>query len=173
MESAWLSERDWLLAFNYTYTKSEVEAKGAASDPNCADKIADPITGALVCASLFIVDGSPMQGSPENIVNLQTGWRSPSEELTLLVGWVDERILQRGIPGAGGRPDVIEDPGVQLDLSFRRFFEVRGAEITLGLTGRNLLDEKHVEYQRSDTLTTDFNTYDRGRTLSVSLSSRF
>jgi outer membrane receptor protein involved in Fe transport len=164
--SSWLSERDWLLAFNYTYTKSEVEAKPG-------DTIADPITGLPTDASLFIVDGSPMQGSPENIVNLQTGWRSPTDELTLLLGWVDERILQRGIPGPAGRPDVIEDPGIQLDLSFRRYFEIRGAELTLGITGRNLLDEKHVEYQRSDNLVTDFNTYDRGRTLSVSLSSRF
>jgi TonB-dependent receptor len=170
----WAGERDWLLAFNYTYTKSEVQV-------DAGDLVIDPLTPPLAPtptfrdASLFVLDGSPLQGSPENIVNLQTGWRSPTDELTVLLGWVDERILQRGTRQPGAEvPDVIEDPGVQLDLTFRRFFDIRGAEITLGIEARNLLDEEHIEYQRSDTLgVTHFNTFDRGRSLSVSLTSRF
>jgi TonB-dependent receptor len=172
LQMRWLAERDWLLAFNYTYTKSELQV-----DPT--DEVIDPLTPALAeepllrDASLFVMDGSPLQGSPENIVNLQTGWRSPTDEFTVLVGWVDERILQRGFGTTSILPDIIEDPGVQLDLTFRRFFDFRGTEVTLGIEGRNLLDEQHVEYQRSNDLYTDFNTYDRGRSVSVSVSSRF
>jgi outer membrane receptor protein involved in Fe transport len=167
IDRPWLTERNWLLAFNYAYTKSQVQA-----DPG--DQVFDPIAGGLRDASLFVLDGSPLQGSPENIANLQTGWQSPNDEFTILLGWVDERILQRGTRQPGAEvPDVIEDPGIQLDLNYRLSFEVGGAELTLGISGRNLLDEQHVEYQQSEALMTSFNTYDRGRSVSVSVSSRF
>jgi len=96
--------------------------------------------------------------------------------MTLLVGWVDERILQRGFGvGAAALPDVIEDPGIQLDLVYNRDFTIAGRELSLGLKGRNLLGEKHVEYQtsESDVGRTEYNTYERGTTISASLSTTF
>ena len=110
------------------------------------DQVFDPISRSLRDASFFGLDGSDLQGTPENILNAQFGWESDVEQLTLLVGWVDDRILQRGIdlPGAA-LPDIIEDPGIQLDLVYNRDFEVVGREFTLGLSGRNLLDEAHEE----------------------------
>ena len=41
------------------------------------------------------------------------------EQLTLLIGWVDDRIIRRGVAGQAV-PDVIEAPGVQVDLVYRR-----------------------------------------------------
>ena len=78
------------------------------------------------------------------------------------------------LPGAA-LPDIIEDPGIQLDLVYNRDFEVVGREFTLGLSGRNLLDEAHEEYQISEGELgrTEFNTYDRGQTFSVSLTAKF
>lgn len=168
IDMAWLRDRDWLLSFNYTYTHSEVEADEG-------DLVFDGISGTYRDAAFYGVDGSQLQGTPEHIANLQTGWQSEWDEFTVLVGWVDERILQRGTASASAEiPDVIEDPGVQLDLTYRRFFMFRDNEMTLTLSGRNLLGEEHAEYQYSEGAgRTEYNTYDRGQSFSVSLSTRF
>jgi outer membrane receptor protein involved in Fe transport len=165
---AWFRDRSWLTAFNYTYTKSEVHA-----DPG--DLVFDGISGDFRDATLYGLDGTPLQGTPEHIVNVQTGWQSDADEFTVLLGWVDERVLQRGSASTTAAiPAVVEEPGVQLDLTYRRFFNLGGRDMTLTLSGRNLLGEEHVEYQSSETLgRTDYNTYARGETFSVSLSSRF
>lgn len=167
------TDKDWLFAINYTYTQSEVEA-------GPGDLIFDRFTNSFVDASLFQIDGSVLQGTPENILNVQFGWESDVSQMTLLVGWVDERLLQRGIvedPAITPNPtfpDVIEDPGVNVDLVYRHNFTVAGQEFTLGLAGRNLLAEPHVEYQESPLFgQTNFNTFDRGRSFSASLSARF
>ncbi|MDX1291719.1 MAG: TonB-dependent receptor, partial [Hyphomonas sp.] len=159
----------WMFATNYTYTASEVQADEG-------DQVFDPISKTMRDASLFGLDGSDLQGTPENIFNLQFGWESDVEQMTLLLGWVDQRILQRGLdqPGAA-LPDIIEDPGIQLDLVYRRDFEIGGRDVTLGISGRNLLDEEHAEFQENggDLGRTEFNTYDRGQTYSASLTFRF
>lgn len=169
ISNAWFDDREWLFSANYTYTSSEVQA-------DQGDQVYDPISRSLRDASQFGLDGSSLQGTPENIANLQFGWESDVERMTLLLGWVDERILQRGLDQPGAElPDIIENPGVQLDLVYRRDFTVAGRDITLGLSGRNLLDEAHEEYQSNanDLGRTEFNTYNRGRSLSASLTLRF
>ena len=118
-------------------------------------------------AALFGLDGSELQGTPENIVNLQFGWESDVDQLTLLVGFVDDRILQRGFgEGSFALPNVVEEPGTQVDLVYRRNFNIGGRDLEFGLSGRNLLDEQHIEYQETEELgRTNFNTYDRGRSV--------
>lgn len=166
----WFDRREWLFSLNYTYTKSEIEVKEG-------DQITDPFSGNLVDATLFGLDGAPLQGTPEHIANAQFGWEDEDDQLTVLVGWVDERILQRGDPTQlGGVPDVIEKPGVQLDVVYRQDIVVAGTEFTIGLSARNLLGTDHEEFQLSDATEsgrTEFNTYERGRTLSASLTARF
>ncbi|KJS39852.1 MAG: TonB-dependent receptor [Hyphomonas sp. BRH_c22] len=169
ISNPWMDDREWLFSANYTYTASEVQAQDD-------DLVFDPISRSLRNASLFGLDGSDLQGTPENILNAQFGWQSDVEQMTLLVGWVDERILQRGFGvGAAALPDVIEDPGIQLDLVYNRDFTIAGREMSLGLKGRNLLGEKHIEYQtsESDVGRTEYNTYERGTTISASLSTTF
>ena len=165
----WFDDREWLFSANYTYTASEVQAQ-----PD--DLVFDPISRTLRAASLYGLDGSDLQGTPENILNVQFGWESDVDQLTLLLGWVDDRILQRGFGiGAAALPDVIEEPGVQLDLVFNRTLTLGGRDVELGIKGRNLLGEKHAEYQMTegDVGRTEFNTYERGTTFSASLSTTF
>lgn len=168
LDIAWFRQRDWRFAVNYTYTESEIIAPQGV-------QVLDPISNSLRDASFFNLDGSQLQGTPENIINAQFGWEGDNDQLTILVNWVDERILQRGFNSPSGVvPDVIEEPGVQLDFQYRRRFAAMGREFSLGLSGRNLLDEQYREYQRNATIgETEFNTYDRGRTFSVSLSTSF
>ena len=154
------------VAANYTYTESEIEA-------GAGQTVINPLTGAATPASVFGIDGAPMQGTPENIINLQLGLEDNNTQLTLLVGWVDTRILQRGFGAGGGLPDIVEEPGVNVDLVYRRSFSVGGAELTFGLSGRNLLNEEHREYQALNLGDLEVNTYDRGRNFSMSLSTRF
>jgi outer membrane receptor protein involved in Fe transport len=51
---------------------------------------------------------------------------------------------------------------------------IAGQDLKLGLSLRNILDEAHEEFQESDTIgRTEYNTYDRGRSFSASLTMRF
>ncbi|MFN3960111.1 MAG: TonB-dependent receptor domain-containing protein [Parvularculaceae bacterium] len=168
-DGVFFENRDWLFSVNYTYTNSEVQAKPG-------DLIFSPFgAGGLIDASLFGLDGAQLQGAPEHIVNAQFGWEGERDQLTLLLGWVDDRILQRGFASPGSElPDVVERPGIQLDAVFRQNLILFGADATIGLAARNLLGAKHQEFQNSSVLgRTDFNTYERGRSISASLSATF
>lgn len=156
---------EWIFGVNYTYTHSEVKG----TDEQVVDVTQLPNL-VYVPASRFQLDGTELQGTPENIANMEFGFEAPGTQLTMLVGWVDERIARRGL---GGIPSVIEKPGVNLDLVFHQDFDVWGRVVTLGLSGRNLLDEDHIEYQQSAAGKTDANTYERGRTFSASLTAKF
>lgn len=165
--SDWFERRDWLFSVNYTYTNSEIKAEAG-------DVVINPFSGAEQSAALFGLDGAPLQGTPEHIVNAQFGWEDEDDQLTLLVGWVDERILQRGSPTTtGGVPDVIEKPGVQMDLVYRQDVVIGGTDFKIGLSARNLLGTRHQEFQLSGAGRTEFNTYDRGRSISATLTAKF
>ena len=166
---SWVSDRDWRFSVNYTYTASEIQAESGTM-------VFDPITRSLRDASTFGIDGSDLQGTPENILNLQFGWENNDEQFTLLLNWVDERILQRGIDSStAALPDIIEDPGVTLDAVYNRDLTIGGQDLTLGLRLRNILNEAHEEYQFSEggLGRTEFNTYDRGRSFSANLTMKF
>jgi outer membrane receptor protein involved in Fe transport len=163
-DNAFIADKTWLFSVNYTYTSAEIEA-------GAGDFVFDPLRiGERSPASNFALDGQPLQGTPENIVNLQFGYEGPNSQATLLVGWVSERVLQRGL---GGLSDVVDDSGVNVDLTYRQDFELGGTGFTLGLSGRNLLDERYVESLETGAGTLDFNSYDRGRSFSVSVTARF
>ena len=164
---AFFEDRELLFSVNYTYTKSEIKLQEG-------DTVINPFSGAAVDAFLFDLDGKPLQGTPTHIANAQFGWEGDNDQFTLLVGWTDERILQRGSPGAGGSiPDVVDEPGIQLDAVFRQHVNIQGTDFTIALSARNLLGTEHREFQRSGLGETEYNTYDRGRSLSASLTARF
>ena len=167
-EGQWFLDRDWIFSTNYTFTQAELVV-----DPT--DLIFSGSENRDILASdLGLSDGDKLQGTPEHIFNLQFGWQSDVEQATLLVGWVDERILQRGDLRLG-LEDVIEDPGIQVDFVYRRDFTFGDHDITLGLSARNLLNEAHEEFTNTSTDIgrVEFNTYERGTSLSASLTAKF
>lgn len=163
-----LDNPEWLFSINYTYTHSEVNAgpNDLVINPNKA-----PNQLYTVPASVFALDGKPLQGTPKHIINAQFGWEAEHSQTTLLFGWVSKRILQRG---QGALLDIIERPGANLDLVHKQDFIMFGQPVTFGLTARNLLGTKHTEFQLDDILgRVDTDTYKVGRTLSASLSMTF
>lgn len=164
----WLSDRSWRFGINYTFTDSEVRADDS-------DLVFDPIGQVAVPASTYELDGSVLQGTPEHIINGQFGWSTDVEDFTVLVNWVDERVLQRGLSQPGAElPDIIERPGVIVDATYRRALDSLYEGLSLSFSGRNLLDEDHIEFQENPTIgETQFDTYARGRSFSVSLTARF
>lgn len=168
LEAQWFQDRDWIFSTNYTYTSAELVV-------DAADLVFSGSENRQILATdLGLSDGDTLQGTPENIFNLQFGWETDVEQATLLLGWVDERILQRGDLRLG-LEDVLEDPGIQLDFVYRRDITFGGKDLTLGISARNLLDEAHEEYinTSTDLGRVEFNTYDRGTSLSASLSAKF
>lgn len=173
---AFWDDRDWLFSVNYTYTKAEVVVENADTRIPDPGKIgqSDPTTR----AGNLVEDGSQLQGQSPNLANLQFGWEGSNDELTLLVGFVDERILERSgfTSNAGGTiryvdTSVVEDAAINLDLVYRRTFSVLGRDFKLGVSGRNLLDEDHIETRTGTG--EDVNSYSRGRSFSLSVSAEF
>jgi outer membrane receptor protein involved in Fe transport len=159
-DTGFLANSKLIFAANYTYTFSEVSAADGVS-------VISPIDFRRVAASQFGLDGTQLQGTPENIANLQIGYEGENTQLTLLIGWVDERIARRGL---GSVPSVIEQPGTNVDLVLKHDFKVAGNDVSLSLSGRNLLDEDNQEFQLSNLGRTEANTFQRGRSFSVSLT---
>lgn len=169
IDQIWFNARDWLFSFNYTYTSTEITATDT-------DLVVGPFSNVPVPGNLFGLDGAELQGTPENILNVQFGWESDIEQATLLLNGVDERILQRGrADGTSQIADVIQDPGMQLDFVYRRDITFGERDMTLGLSARNLLGEKNEEFQLNggELGRTEFNTYERGTSLSASLTAKF
>lgn len=158
-----LTDADWLFSVNYTYTKSEVNAGPGST-------VISPIDFREVPASFFELDGTQLQGTPEHIANLQFGYETMDSQLTLIAGWLDERILRRG---QGSVEPVIEHPGFNVDLVYKRMFEFGGADMTLAFTGRNLTGEVHDEFQIYDRGQNNVDRYPRGQVFSVSLTADY
>ena len=167
----WFQSRDWLFSINYTFTESEIQAD--------ADDVILERDGTETPGDTFGIDGSQLAGTPKHIVNSQFGWENENTQFTILLGWVSERLLARGERGdLESNParllDVFERPGIQLDAVFRQNIVVAGTDMTIGLSARNLLGESNEAFQiNSEGRRTEFNTYERGRSLSASLTARF
>jgi outer membrane receptor protein involved in Fe transport len=173
---AFWDARDWLFAINYTYTQAEV----VVDDPS--KRVADPgrigQSDPTSAVGNLVEDGSQLQGQSPNLANLQFGWESDQDELTLLVGYVDERVLERsGFTATTGGvaryvdTSVVEEATINVDLVYRRTLSILGRDYRFSLSGRNLLDEEHVETRQGTG--EDINSYGRGMSFSVGLSTEF
>lgn len=159
-----------VLIGNYTFTKSELET---------SDRLAtNPILGAQpIRSSLLFDDGAPLVGQSDHLVNLQVGFEDTESlsQLTVLFNYASERVTNRGPVVEGVRlPDIIERPGIRLDVVARQGFAVGGAEFELKFEARNLTKTRYQEFQTfSNDVRVDTNTYNVGRTFTLGLSAKF
>lgn len=165
-EAGWLATKRWLVQANYTYSKSELQV----DDGDVVFPLAGG--GSSRPALEYLTDGAQLQGQSEHTANLQFGFEDDQNrsQATLLVTFVSERISARGRPG---QPDLIQKPGTMVDFTYRKEFTARGRDFTFGLEARNLLDTEFQEFQELGSGRVDNLRYGLGRSLSVSLSTRF
>jgi len=154
-----------VLVGNYTYTNSELSV--GADDRTTIVVSNNPVP---VAANQYFDDGAPLVGQSDHLVNFQIGVEDMDvlQQFTVLFSYASERVSFRG---ANQLPDVIEDPGLRVDLVARQGFELLGTESELKLQARNIFGRGHQEYQiNSAGLRFEANTYDVGTTISASLS---
>ncbi|WP_324826719.1 TonB-dependent receptor domain-containing protein [Qipengyuania zhejiangensis] len=160
----WWESKRFVAIANYTYTQSELQV--TASD------VALVFPSAPQPATNYFRDGVPLTGQSDHLVNLQLGLEDLDRlsQATFLVSYSSERVTSRG---TGSLPDILEDPGLRLDFVVRQGFEMAGADLELKLEARNITGRGYQEYQTNGTNRIDINSYDVGRSFSVSLSAEF
>ncbi|MEQ8311531.1 MAG: TonB-dependent receptor [Sphingopyxis sp.] len=148
---------------NYTYTKSEI--KVGAGDTTV-------INGVVQDASNFFIDGAPMTGQSDHLVNVQIGLEDQDKlsQQTFLITYASPRVTSRG---PSGQPDLKEKPGISVDFVARQGINLLNKEIELKLEARNLTGRTYKEVQEAGDNRIFFNRYKLGRTFSLSASLKF
>lgn len=158
------SQRRLVAIANYTYTKSEIQVRPG-------DSVAIFGTSVQPASNVF-VDGVPLTGQSNHLANLQLGFEHPDRlsQQTLMLTYASKRVTSRG---PVGQPDIVENPGLRLDLVLREGVKFLGREIDLKFEARNLTGRKREEFQSNGTNRVEINTYDVGRSFAVSASIKF
>ncbi len=163
-DSAFFATRRAVLIGNYTWSESSLDVK-PGDITNVFGTVPQP-------ASNFFVDGAPLTGQSDHLVNLQIGLED-SEKLsqqTLLLAYTSDRVVSRG---AAGLPDIKESPGLTVDFVWRQGARLFGQDMEFKFEARNLLSTKYEEYQQRGPNKVLFNSYDRGVKLAAKVTISF
>jgi len=157
--------RRFFISANYTYTDSRITV-------NAGDRTRFPLSGQVVPATDIFRDGLPLTGQSDHVANLQLGFQDDDglSEQTILLNYASNRVAFRG---PSGQPDLVEQPGIRLDVVLRQGFKVFGREIEAKIEGRNLTNTRFQEFQRLNASRVDTNTYVLGRSFQASFSAKF
>ena len=172
--------RRLLAIANYTYTKSSITASSACV-PNAQDPLrTTAISGCQLGfgpASSFFRDGAPLTGQSDHLVNLQLGIEDTANlsQLTVLFNYASDRVTNRGPVQSGGfLPDIIEKPGIRLDVVGRQGITIGGKRIEVKAEARNLTRTRFQEVQTFSNGAQVFtNRYRQGRIFSLGVSATF
>lgn len=163
-DAAFWASRKFIVVANYTFTKSKL--KVSANDPVAV------FASSATNATDYFRDGSPLTGQSDHIVNLQLGMEDKDtlSQQTILLSYASKRVTSRG---AASQPDIIEEPGIQLDFVARQGIRIHDIETELKLEVRNITGTKYKEYQQSGDNRIYYNLYDRGTIATLGLSINF
>ncbi len=156
--------KELVLFANYTWTQSEIEV--APGDVTRVFPSAD------APASNFFQDGVPLTGQSDHLANFQVSLEDVDrlQQFTVLVNYASKRVTSRG---TSGLPDIVENPGLTLDLVMRQGLDLFGLESELKLEARNITGRDNFEYQSDGTQRVEINSYRVGTSFSASLSVDF
>lgn len=164
-----------LLIANYTYTKSRLDVDDSL--------VPSPLQGGVptyLRANQLFVDGDPLVGQSDHLVNFQVGLenRDRLSQLTFLVNYASERVTNRGpVPPTGTgipQPNIVERPGWRFDLVARQGVQLGGVDFELKFEARNLTARRYEEFQIfPNGVRRDVNTYDLGRSFTIGLGITF
>ena len=166
-EKGWFASRRFVTIANYTYTQSKL--KVAPGDTTRVFGAASSI------ASDYFRDGAPLTGQSDHLANIQLGFENTARlsQQTLLLSYASKRVVSRGLNGSPPQPDVIENPGLRIDFVAREGLDFLGEKLELKFEARNITARKHEEFQQSGANRIDINTYNLGRTLTLSAAINF
>ncbi len=153
-----------LLQANYTFTQSEISVSPG-------DIAAIPANPAQVASNLFD-DGAPLVGQSDHIANFSIGLEDTEkvQQLSVLFNYASERVTLRG----GNLPDVVEDPGLTVDLVARSEVNLFGGKpFEINFQVRNIFGRDNFEFQDNGTNRVEINTFDVGTVFSLGLSKEF
>ncbi|WP_086608796.1 TonB-dependent receptor domain-containing protein [Erythrobacter donghaensis] len=155
--------KQFLVIANYTYTQSSISV-GAAD--------LAPIPGATgQLASQLFDDGAPLVGQSDHVANLSLGIEDLDkvQQLTVLFNYASERVTLRG----GALPDVVEDPGLTVDLVGRSEVKLGGLPLELSFEVRNIFGRDNFEFQQLGANRAEINTFDVGTSFSIGVKAEF
>ncbi len=172
------ASRRAVLIANYTYTKSSITADDACV-PNVLNQTLGGCPTGFGPAQLQFRDGAALTGQSDHLVNLQLGIEDTESlsQATVLFTYASDRVTNRGpanLSGVGFQPDIIERPGVRLDLVVRQGVELAGGKFEIKAEARNLTRTRYRESQTFAGGNEVFiNRYDLGRVFSLGVSATF
>jgi hypothetical protein len=152
-----------LILANYTYTQSSISVG--------VDDLA-PIPGAPTqVASQLFDESAPLVGQSDHVANLSLGIEDTDkvQQFTVLLNYASERVTLRG----GALPDVVEDPGLTVDVVARSEIKLGGLPLELSLEARNIFGRDNFEFQEINGNRAEINTYDVGTSFSIGLKAQF
>ena len=164
----WLETKQVILVANYTYTQSEL--KVGEGD---VTQIFTAGVGAIDSdATLFFNDGDPLSGQSDHLVNLQFGIEDQDklQQFTFLLSYASERVTRRG---TAGLPDIVEDPGLNLDFVARQEVKLFKQPLELKFEARNIFGRGNFEFQQNEGNRIEINSFDVGTSFSLSISAEF
>ncbi|QCB43389.1 TonB-dependent receptor [Sphingomonas sp. PAMC26645] len=178
--SDFFATRRLLFIANYTYTQSSITVDGS-----CVPNVVDQTTKVAGCQAGFAPatgnfrDGAPLTGQSDHLVNVQLGLEDTKRlsQITLLFNYASDRVTNRGpsnLGGTGFLPDIIEKPGIRLDLVARQGVELRGAKFEVKAEARNLTKTRFTEGQTFENGNKVYiNRYNLGQVFTLGISTTF
>ena len=155
--------KELLAQANYTYTQSSISV--AAGD-------LAPIPGAPQQDATQLFDnGAPLVGQSDHVANLSLSLEDTEkvQQFTVLLNYASERVTLRG----GPLPDVVEDPGLTVDLVARSELKLGGVPLELSLEARNIFGRDNFEFQEFQGNRIEINTFQVGTSFSIGLKAEF
>ncbi len=164
MGGSFFETKQFVIQANYTYTQSEISV-------TAGDIAAVPGNPTQDATNLFD-DGAPLVGQSDHIANLSLGIEDTekTQQLSVLLNYASERVTLRG----GNFPDVVEDPGLTVDLVARTDINVFGGDpFELSFKVSNIFGRDNFEFQDNGTNRIEINTFQVGTVFSLGLSKEF
>jgi outer membrane receptor protein involved in Fe transport len=161
---SWFESKRAVVVTNYTFTQSSIQVS--------PDDVTQIFPRGPQAASNFFFDGAPLTGQSDHIVNIQLGLEDIDklQQFTFLMSYASQRVTSRG---AGGLPDIVEDPGFRLDFVARQGLDLGGVPLEVKLEARNIFGRDNFEFQTNGTNRIEINTYEVGQSFSLSVSAEF
>ncbi|MCZ8370602.1 MAG: TonB-dependent receptor [Porphyrobacter sp.] len=152
-----------LVLLNYTYAKSSISV-----GPDDLSPI--PGTPTQLASQLFD-QGAPLVGQSDHVANLSLGIEDKDkvQQATILLNYASKRVTARG----GALPDVVEDPGLTVDVVARSEIKLGKLPLELSLEARNIFGRDNFEFQQINGNRAEINTFDVGTIFSIGLKASF